>query len=200
MIYMKQISTISEKRTSLTVYMFFIAVGIVIGTFLAKSPSLAGNKLINQYFMVPNEGVRISSLISGTFLLSFFIIVMAFFFGSSAFGQPFGIFLLLYRGIGIGISASSMYISSGAAAIIPVAVTVLPKAVAFSVIAALAVRENIHYSCHILSHCFFNREYETIKGGLKLWSIKLIVLIVLSLIISSADGTIYFFFTSVGGK
>lgn len=200
MIFMKKISTISEKRTSLSVYMVFIAAGIAIGAFLAKVPFCAGNSIINQYFLTPYEAVNPYYIIGRSFLFSAAIITAAFFFGASAVGQPFGISLLIYRGIGIGISTSSMYISMGSAAIIPVTVTVLPKAAAFSLITALSVRENVHNSCLIFSRCFGKGEQSPVKGGLKLWLIKYFVLIILSLIISSADGVIYFLFTSVSGN
>jgi hypothetical protein len=197
---MKKISTLSEKRTSLTVYLMVIAVGIVTGAFLAKSPSLAGSCLVNQFFLVDTQEVSAVSLIVRTFSVSLLVVSAAFFFGASAVGQPFGIFLLIYRGTGIGISASAMYIYCGTAAILPVAVTILPKGIAFSVITALAVRENVHNSCLIFSRCFGRGEHETVKGGFKLILVKYAVLIILSLIISFADGGLYFLYTSVGGN
>ena len=200
MICMKKISTISEKRTSLTVYMMIIAAGIGIGAFLAKYSSLADNHFVNQFFLVSQNDTEVAALIAGNFLISSLVVTAAFLFGASAVGQPFGVLLLIYRGIGIGISSSAMYLSAGTKAILPVAVIVIPVAIAFSAVAALAVRENVHNSCMIFSCCFGRSINDGARLSLKLILIKYIVLVILSLIISFADGGLCFLYNSVGGK
>lgn len=193
---MKTVSTISLRRTSLSVYILFIITGMLIGTFIAKYTSLSSYVTINHFFLLPQDSLKASRLIIGTFLTSLCFITSAFFFGLCAIGQPFELLLLLYRGIGIGVSAASFYITYGKAGIAPVLITILPKATAFSIVTAVAAREGIRLSCSVFSYCFLRNEHTPPHGGIKMLIIKYSFLVLISLLISFADGTVYSLYLS----
>ena len=62
------------------------------------------------------------------------------FSGFFVFGQPIGVALLVWRGVGIGISVAEMYKIHGAGAIPEVIMLILPKAFVSAIVAVLAIR------------------------------------------------------------
>ena len=193
---MKTVSTIALRRTSLSIYILFIITGVVIGSFIAKYTSLPSYVTVNQFFLLPKDGFNVFQLITGTFITSLCFVTTAFFFGLCAVGQPFELLLLLYRGIGMGISAAAVYMTYGKAGIVTVLITVLPKAVAFSLVTAVAAREGIRSSCAVFSYCFLRKEHDRPQGGVKLFMIKYSFLVLISLFISFADGAVCSFYLS----
>lgn len=191
MMRMKHISTFSDKtvsRTSLGAYIPVIMAGIAIGSLMIKNRTLASSVFINQYFISANAGLSAFSLALGSFLSSLAFTAAAFFFGLCALGKPFGALLLMYRGAGIGVSVALVYSCMGKNALLPLLVTILPKAVAFSISAILTVREVFRSSHIIFMYCIKGDTFTENTHSFRLYCIKFIVLILLSLIISAADG------------
>jgi hypothetical protein len=131
-----------------------------------------------------------------TFLSLVLFVFAAFLFGLSAVGQPFGLALLIYRGIGIGVSVTTLYAVFGTGSVMRVLVLVFPKALAVSAISVLAVRETVRSSNSLLSYCV-KSEHDDNRNSIRLYSLKFVVLILLSLLISAADGGVNYLYSAV---
>ena len=89
---------------------------------------------------------------------------------------------------------SSIYISLGLKAVIPVAVTILPKLVAVSVIFVLSARESLRLSSKIFSFLFLSVNDEDIINYIKLYFIKFAILTVFIIVTAVAESAINYFF------
>ncbi len=198
MIHMKHISTINIRKhggTSIWIYLFFVVAGVAVGSWAAVRYDAAELVYINQCFL-PSGGTQIPALVLGDIAFAAVFCFAAFFFGLCAVGQPFGIALLIYRGIGIGAAAAAAYLSMGAGAFVTVIFALMPKAAAFAFLAALAVRETVSYSA-TLFRCGLRKEENYVeKYSFRLYCIRFIVVMLLSLIISFADGAVWFIYNS----
>jgi len=195
MMCMKQISTFNNNRkgrTSLLFYITFIIIGIVSGAFISEKESLSSCVWINQCFQM-QKSVRSFFLLASMILFLF----AAFLAGLSAVGQPFGLLLLVYRGVGIGVSAGAMYALRGQDAILPVIITFLPIASAVSVISALAVRESVRNSGIIFSFCLSRSEDSYDRPSFRLYCVRFIVLIIFSIFASAVNEVIIRLYISV---
>lgn len=197
---MKHIKTVSYREkhgTSLALYILLIILGIAAGSVYAVGSGDGVSPWIHQFFAPLSEGETVLRLMSHTFFSSSVFSAAAFIIGLSAVGQPFGAAMLIYRGVGIGASVALMYLTYGKAAIMPVLLMVLPKALAVSAIAILSVRELMRSSGAILTFCLSGEVRDDSRRGFRLYCIKFFVIILLSLIISAADGTLSCIMASV---
>ena len=195
----KQISTFSENnrnRTSLLPYLSLIIIGVIIGSFMNGRSFFSNSTFIEQCFIPSDNNTSVFILIKETFLWAMIFTVCAFCIGLCAFGIIPGVILLLYRGAGIGMSISCIYTDYGRASLFPAA-AVIPKAAAFSVIAAMSVRESFKFSRGILNYCIKGDICADKAGSFRLYCVKFIVLIILSLFISAADGGLNYILAKV---
>ena len=193
---MKQISTFNNKkdRTNLCFYMIFIIIGIAAGAVIAGKSKLSGSILINQSLCTQYFSWKDSL---NTFVSLLIFLAAAYFAGLFAFGRACGLAMLIYRGMGIGVSAAMMYVIYGKGAVIPVVLTFLPRAAAAAFIAAVAVRESVRNSRAILAFCM-NR-YDSSENCIrfKLYCLRFIGLIIFSIFFSAADGAIVHLYSSM---
>ena len=193
---MKQISTFNNKKdgTSLLFYMIFVIIGIAIGAFIAGKSWLSASVWVNQMLYTQSFSWRDSL---HTFVSLLLFLGAAYLAGLFAFGRACGLALLMYRGIGIGVSAALMYVMYGKAAVLPVVFTFLPRASASAFIAAVAVRESVRNSRAILAFCM--NEYDSSENSVsfKLYCLRFIVLIIFSILISAADGAVIHLYSSL---
>ena len=197
MMCMKKISTYKEykKGTGSIVFVLIIAAGILIGSVTGQA--LHERKCDLPLFGSFYSGFTVFGEIRDTFIYLFLFITLAFLIGLSAIGQPFALMQLLYCGMSIGCFTASMYRLYGKSAFLPVLLVVLPKAAAVTVAAVLAVRESLRSSLGLLLY-YFRGDTESRQLSLKLYCIKYIVLVMLSLIFSASAGAVMYVFGSVG--
>lgn len=192
---MKQISTFNNKKdgTSLLFYMIFIIIGIAIGAFIAGKGRFSASVWINQMLFTQSFSWRTSL---HTFISLLLFLGAAYLAGLFAFGRACGLALLIYRGIGIGVSAAMMYVVYGKGAVLSVVFTFLPRAAAAAFIAAVSVRESVRNSRAILAFC--TNKYNSSENSIsfKLYCLRFIVLIIFSIFISAADGAILHLYSS----
>lgn len=149
---------------------------------------------LHQYFAPVFSGINLFEYMRSGILISIAFTAVVFLLGFFAFGQPFGIVLLIYRGFGIGASAAFMYTLYGGKAFGLILITVLPKAAALTFIAVLAVRELIRASVFSLSCWFFENGNESKRMSIQLYCLKFIVLAVMVIIVAAADAAVNFAF------
>lgn len=191
---MKHIGYINnQKKSPLMTVLFCLAVaGITAGAFYQTIKSPAPSFWIHQYFAPIYSGTDLFDYMCRSFGAAAVFLSAAFLAGFSAVGQPLGIMIMISRGFGIGASGALMYILHGGKAAAGMLFFVLPKAVLSLIICALAVREVLRASSYTLSGWITEgfREYD--KTDIRLYCIKFIVLMIISLIISVADAVINF--------
>lgn len=197
MICMKYIGTINKKRTSLFIYILFIITGIVIGSFYSIKHDISSFYIVDQGLLLLGKDISAAKAFLTVFIPSAVLLLTAFLSGLSAVGQPIEFFILVYVGSGIGATVTSLYMNSGFSAVIPVAVMILPKAVAFSALTAISVREAVQFSSDMMHYCIYREENATESLSFKAYSIRFIVLFVLSLAISVCDIVISYFFCTI---
>lgn len=114
--------------------------------------------------------------------------------GLFTFGQVFSVLLLAFRGFAMGFSICSVYTLLGAKAIIPLAVVVLPKLIAVSVIFVLGAREAVRLSSNLFSFLFFGKNDDDIKNKTRLYFIKFSILAVFAVVTATAESALTYFF------
>lgn len=198
--HMKHISTFNSTRTgtSFRVYMIFIIIGVAVGSFITVKHNISGSLWITQGFMSVGGDVPIYTVMKRDVLSLILFVSAAFLLGLSAVGQPVGLAMLIYRGIGIGASSATVYALLGKKGLLHIAALIIPKALAFSVISILAVRELIR-SSNLLFGFYFKRDIrDDNRNSVRLYAVKFIVLIIMSLFISAADGGARYLYSAVG--
>ena len=192
MVHMKYISTNSEKRskwTSLSFFILIIIAGIIIGSVMQK-PLF---ECRFTHFMTV-ESCSAAADIKNTFFISLFYISGAFIVGSSAIGQPLAYSLLLNCGTAVGSCTFLIYKLYGKSAVIPVTMTVLPKAAAISAVTVLAVRAALRSSAALFCAYRDGDVRDSRELDIKLYCTRSVVLILLSLFFSAAAGAFDFLY------
>lgn len=193
---MKHISYIKgrSRGPAMTVLCGMAAIGIAAGSVYQAAKAPEPSAWVHQYFAPVYSGIDLFEYMCMGFGITAVLLVAAFLTGFFALGQPLGCFLMIGRGFGIGASGAVMYTLYGGKAAAGMLVFVLPKAILSIFICALGVREMLRASSYTLSGWLPDGFTEHEKTDLRLYCIKFIVLIIISLIISAADAAINFVF------
>lgn len=184
--------TVSHSRRALTLLLCAaVSAGMIAGSVYGAAHPHGLPAVLHQFFLPGEYGTSFFAVARNTFLSSALFIATAYLAGLFAFGQPLGIALLVYRGFGIGASSASLYSSEGAGAALKVTLQLMPAALAFTGVAILAVRELLRVSAAILRLWTIGELKDEKLIDLRLYSVKYAVLLLLSAIISLADGAVY---------
>lgn len=193
---MKHISYIGNRsrKTSIILLSILVIIGIITGSIYQTVKMPEPSYWLHQYFAPVFKGINLFEYMRNGIFISIAFTALVFLLGFFAFGQPFGIALLVYRGFGIGASAALMYTLYGGKAFVLILITVLPKAAALTFIAVLAVRELIRASVFSLS-CWISENGNDSKCmSIQLYCLKFIVLAVMVIIAAAVDAAINFAF------
>lgn len=194
----KELTRTESRRIAILLLNAVVIVGITVGSLMAVRINFiefSGNPWLHQYFNPVYSGNTVLEVFKNTLYPMALFLAAVFVLGFFSVGQPLALGLLIYKGIGIGISAGLMYVSSGAEAIIPVLVLVVPKALAVTFISVLSVRESMRLSG--IQFCFLFREKtpeEKMHSTIKLYCIKFIVLMLFAAAEAVADSLMNYIF------
>ncbi len=187
-----------SRRLCLFLLNLTIVAGITIGavmTACSREDGFAENTWLNQYFAPIYSGNTVLDVFRNTFFSSAAFLAVIFILGFFSLGQPFGIALLVYRGVGIGVSVAQMYGLNGLSALPAVGILIIPKAIVLSFTASLAVRELIKLSNAQFSFLFRDKiAEEKMRREVKLYFIKFIVLIVVTMLTAMLDSAVNYIF------
>ncbi len=199
---MKSRTTLSKSETrkiSLILLYLAIVFGIVIGSILfsVSESKFVSSEFVMQYIS-PFELKGSLLDFFGYSVLSYSLFVISFFIlGFCTFGQIMSVILIAFRGIGIGVSVSSMYALMGKKAILAVLLLAVPKLVATSVIFVVASRESLKLANKLYSYAFKALCDDEMKKYIRLYCIKFIVLLFFLLLTAAADGALNYFFVDL---
>ena len=195
---MKNISNFTDgqkKKPSALIFLIIVLAGVTAGSFI-RTGSSSALQFLNDF--VPSRcGNTVYEVFINSFIRLSAFTVTAFVLGIWAFGQPFGVLMLVYRGLEIGSSTALIYSSRGLSGLPEVLVLVLPKALAVTAVSVLAVRELMRSSCGILKYVLSDCTESTGRGTFRLYCIKFAVLMIISLIISVGDAFMNYLFSSL---
>ncbi len=194
----KELTKTESRRIAILLLNVVVIAGITAGSLMAVKMNFiefSENSWLHQYFNPVYSGNTVLEVFRNTLYPMALFLTAAFVLGFFSVGQPLAAALLIYKGIGIGLSAGAMYAVSGTEAIIPVMVLVVPKALAVTFISVLSVRESIRLSG--IQFCFLFRgktPEEKMSNTIKLYCIKFIVLGLFTAVTAVADSLMNYIF------
>ena len=178
-----EISGIRSRRKGFILPWICLAVGIIIGSvMMAENNAHAESSWVHQFFSPSYGGETFTGCMGKSALSAVIFLAAVFLSGFFVFGQPVGLALLVWRGVGIGASVAGMYKIHGAGAIAEVIMLILPKAFISAVVAVLAVRELIRSSNTLLGYVINGEKRVNEKYEIRLYCIKFLVLAFISMI------------------
>ncbi|MBR4628022.1 MAG: hypothetical protein IKO47_10055 [Ruminococcus sp.] len=184
--------TVSRKGRAFALFLFAaLTAGIIAGSVYGASHPHGLTAAVHQFYLPGSCGRSFPAVFGNTLLSSALFLTAAYLAGLFTFGQPVGIALLVYRGFGIGASSAAMYSSDGIGAAAGVTLRLMPFALASAGIAVLAVRELLRVSSGVLCLWVTGELRDEKLIDLKLYTTKFAVLMLLSLIISLANGAVF---------
>lgn len=195
-----------KSRTGLTgsenrrlCFIFLTAVmtmGILIGSIIAVSEhSFINNKAVFNQFISPlNNGNTLFEIMKNTVISVGGILALIFCTGFFSIGQPLAVAVMLYRGIGTGISVALTYMTFGEKGVYITLLFIVPKILATSVILILGIREALRLSNIIYSYLFKGSAEENMNRYIRLYCVKFFVLLLFVFVTAILDGGLNYFF------
>lgn len=174
------------KSTGFLLMCAAAAAGVGVGSLPAVSSAGEASPWLHQYFSPLLCGDTVAEVFTHTFLSSLLFLAAAFLSGTFVFGQPVGAALLIYRGMGIGISVSAMYAEGGFRYLPAAVVLILPFALADLFISLVAVRELFRSSNDLFRFMVNGEKRSSERGGFRIYCIRFAVLAAVSLLLSLA--------------
>ena len=181
-----------SRRKSLIVLTAFSMLGIILGTVIVLMENDLKRLFMLRVTQNMIKGVSELSFIKQlmrTFLPVALILIIQFFSGYFAFGQPFAVMTVTARGAACGMAAALTYLSMGIKGIFTVMFMILPFSLMSIAIVILGAREAAGMAWKIAKFSFFREEQASPER--KLYLIKFAVLLIFSVIISLFDTVMY---------
>ncbi|MEG2295590.1 MAG: stage II sporulation protein M [Oscillospiraceae bacterium] len=191
----RKINNIDTTHMLLYALAFVILLGIWIGTVLSKqiqADILEKVTIILNGFSNQRHNQNFLQTFSSSFASHIGFFAVLFFCGFCAIGQPIIVFTLLFKGLGIGFSISSIYLIYGKNAIYYVSFLILPIAIIGITLILLAGVESYRLSfcfTKILTSDRIFKRTSIIKRYLAIFIIYIFLLAIISLL----DSTLFFF-------
>lgn len=129
------------KRYGVTlVFVLLILLGMVLGAMYAKSAESQTLKSLDFLFTT-NLDARLSHSALGTFCAcfasDFIFLISVYLLGTAPWGLPFELFVVMFKGFGIGITAAYLFISHGLGGVGFYLLVLLPGTFLFCIALAL---------------------------------------------------------------
>lgn len=188
-----EIRFVSEKKPkhlllSALIAVFFI--GVAYGSVLAGSANAETSESLRRMtdaFLLQREADTFLSAFLSSLLSSGLFVLLLFLCGFSAVGQPGSFFLVVFRGIGLGVTMGHFYSDLGIKGILMSMALIVPASIISSYAILLAGRESIK-----LSNRFFRvlvcDDVMMPAGILKTYTVKFLILTLLILLSAAVNG------------
>lgn len=151
--------------------------------------------LTQEYLTTRGEQPILSTFLSSLSTSALYLI-SAFFLGFFAFGQPVCIFIMLFRGFGLGISMGQIYLHYQLNGFLYCLVLIAPVAVLFTLVLASALKDSVQMSNLFLA-IFFPKLGTAAEGALKMYGTRYLVYAILAVVIASLDAGMNFLFSGI---
>lgn len=121
----------------------------------------------------------------------------AFLLGFFAVGQPFSLFIMLFRGFGLGLAMGNIYAQHQFNGVLYCMAIIVPAAVLFTFVMMAALRDSIQFSTLFLATIFPKVGAGASKETLKVYCAKYAFYLLLMLLISGLDSALNFLFSPI---
>ncbi len=190
--------TFRRNRIAAVLLISFLA-AMLYGSVLAAQ-SDAGLKeqlqfLTREYFTTRGEQPILSTFLSSLSTSALYL-VSAFFLGFFALGQPICVFIVLFRGFGLGISMGQIYLNYQMNGFLYCLVLIAPVAVLFTLVLVSALKDSIQMSNLFLA-LFFPKLGTATAEALKTYGIRYLAYAILAVVIAALDAGMNFLFSGI---
>lgn len=159
------------------IVLFFL--GVIYGSLLARNADGYLVKISESFLLAKQSETFLSATLS-SLISSFVFLLLLFLNGFSAVGQPFSIFILFFKGMGLGITMGHFYINLGFKGVLTSLILLVPAGVISGYAILLATRESIK-----LSNVFFKitavKNFALQENAFKGYCRKYLLLVLLSI-------------------
>lgn len=171
----------SPGRLSLFVFLLGAALmGVLFGTLIfcyANDNTLSSLISIREGFI----DSRLTDDFGGQLLRSFgtgaLFMLAVFLLGLCALGQPFTVLVVIYRAVGIGAAAASVFSAYGKQGLRETAFLLMPEGAAGLLILILAARESVSMSGIVFRTLLSDNNSRHMADITRLYSVKMLVLL-----------------------
>ena len=182
-------------------YVLFIVClsGVLAGTLICinsgESDFSKANTIISCFFS-NRLGQTFIGTVVNSFSSTFVLLLICFFLGFGALFQPLEFAAVFFRGLGIGFTISEIIWLYRLQGLLAAAVLLIPYAIASSIIFIAAAKEALWMSNSIAGIVFFHsNQYSPVDY--RLYMKKFIIMTILLVVISFADGIINYAFAGL---
>ncbi len=194
-LYPRYLAHYAKKNHILILLGLFFLAGVTIGTLTLRS---ANNetiatllRVVNGYVEKRREQTLLQNFIT-TAASSLTFVAIMFACGFCAISQPVIVLAPVFRGLGFGFSAASLYASYGANVTAFVAIFILPDMVISSIAILLCCRESLRLSSFFFKVLWGNRGDEPYP--IRIYLGRYIAACVLCIFSAFFEATLYFAF------
>ena len=170
-----------SKRLNLFVFLMFSALlGVLFGTLIycyVSGDLLSSLSVMREGFLKTRLDADFGQLLLKSFGTGLLFLVCIYLLGLCAAGQPFTVLVLVYRAVGIGAAAASVFSAYGKGGITLFAFLLLPEGAASLLILVLAARESVSMSGIVFRMLLGSFDDRHMPDITKLYSVKMLVLL-----------------------
>jgi len=183
------IKTIKENKRILLVALVLCA-GIAIGVYYSRYLTGASGERLHfliDGFINKKSGQSFFSRLFSSYLSDLFLVAIIFFAGFCAIGTPAIPFVILFKGLGIGLSTGFLYATAGTKGFIFSLVFIVPRCSITCFALLLASCEGIRLSGQILKQIKEKRNNGKTAQEVKLYIIRFVFVAMLCLAAALLD-------------
>lgn len=168
---------------------------MLAGSVCYSGHSGKASPLLHQYFAIELCADNVTGVFMESLSVSLIVLSVCFISGLCTVGQPVVLMIPLYRGFGMGLSASFVYAEKGIHALSEILLILVPEALSVSALAYLSVREALRMSNALMKYA---ARGESSDGSvLKLYCIRFGVLMLMSVIMTLAKVLLLYLFSGI---
>ncbi len=198
---MAAIRRVFRRNKIMSVLLVSFLVAMLYGSVLiSQADESLKNKLVfltQEYLSIRGEQSVLSTFLTSISTLSIYL-VSGFLLGFFAFGQPCCIFIILFRGFGLGLSMGQIYLDYQAQGVIYCLVLIVPAAVLFTLILTAALKDSIQLSNLFLAVLFPRfGNLAAQESLLKVYTIRYLVYFLLTFLIAALESGMNFLFSGI---
>ncbi len=198
---MAAIRRVFRRNKIMSVLLVSFLVAMLYGSVLiSQADESLKNKLVfltQEYLSIRGEQSVLSTFLTSISTLSIYL-VSGFLLGFFAFGQPCCIFIILFRGFGLGLSMGQIYLDYQAQGVVYCLVLIVPAAVLFTLILTAALKDSIQLSNLFLAVLFPRfGNLAAQESLLKVYTIRYLVYFLLTFLIAALESGMNFLFSGI---
>lgn len=196
--YSRYIAHHTKRNTGILILGALFLAGLLMGTLMVRSASSETLETLQQVANVFLSSRQEQSLMQNFFssaMSSLSFLAALFVCGFCAISQPVAVAIPLFRGLGIGLSAASLYARYGSSAIGFVALLIVPGTLLSTLAILICCRESLQLSSSFFL-CMGGNSQDREFYPLRIYAARYVACTGLCLLSSFLEATLYFGFAN----